>query len=384
VDESDFTGATALHYAAMNGRSEVAEYLISRGASLKRVASGGQTALHYAARKGHIELIKLLVKAGADPSLRDWDGATPDRLALARGHNEASALLLDLWEQVKVRARQSLLALKPPPGGARFPATAAPVCLKCGGNGSCDRYDIVVVRALKAEFKSSMYGTSASWTIYSSSERVYRSEATLAPSICKKCQAEVYKDAFIVKRFRPNALLALIAFLAFAGACVFSYINYIFGAHSNTGDLRLFIFVDLFLVFGFCISLGNLFFKGFISMERACAYALEGILKDLIKYAYDASEVRTCGSRVVAPGEIELFTEGDWELLKNKSEKERKEEEQNEKWREEMRRTGHWPGHGFFYHLVEGFRDEGRDLSESPFSEWLRSARRRAREKPRG
>ena len=43
-----------------------------------------------------------------------------------------------------------------------------PICAKCGGNDNCDADQIIVARALKAEFKSSVvYNTSYSRTFYS-------------------------------------------------------------------------------------------------------------------------------------------------------------------------------------------------------------------------
>lgn len=253
-----------------------------------------------------------------------------------------------------------------------------PICAKCGGNDNCDQYEIIVARALKAEFKSSVvYNTSYSRTFYSSADRAYRAEGSLTPWICRECQSKVYRDAFIVARFRLRALNVSAAILACGLASLLLYFNQE-AVDSFKPYVALFGVVLSVWFFG---SLGDLFFNGFISKERACAYALQDVLQTEVSRIYQAQKVRTHGQRVRALGEIELFTAGDWEILKKKSEAEIKKEEQNEKWREEMMRTGHWPGPGFFDHLVGGLGDEGRELSESPFSEWLRSARRRAREK---
>ena len=55
----------ALHFAAENGREEVVELLLSKGANVNVSDGFGRTPLHLAAAEGHLEVVKMLVKANA-------------------------------------------------------------------------------------------------------------------------------------------------------------------------------------------------------------------------------------------------------------------------------------------------------------------------------
>jgi len=176
-------------------------------------------------------------------------------------------------------------------------------------------------------------------------------------------------------------LFVLLGLLVWGGAFAFSYIHYheIFGPGSDSGELSWFSLLLLSIAICECVFIFKFFAEGFISRERACIYALQVVLKDEIKSAYHAPEARTCGHHVEAPGEVELFTAGDWEIFKKKSQAKSNAEEEDKKRRAERR------SEGFFEALGGVVLDEWRDLSEIgiPFAEWLRSARRRAREKRR-
>ena len=54
---------TALHYAALRGRAEMAELLLERGADACAVDRHGWTPLHAAARSGHASVAAILVRA---------------------------------------------------------------------------------------------------------------------------------------------------------------------------------------------------------------------------------------------------------------------------------------------------------------------------------
>ncbi|CAJ1334874.1 unnamed protein product [Effrenium voratum] len=81
-DQIDDTGASALHWAAMNGRQEVARVLLEAGADAGKAANrSGQTPLHFAAEGGHQEVASLLLDAGADPDTVDMCNTTALKLA---------------------------------------------------------------------------------------------------------------------------------------------------------------------------------------------------------------------------------------------------------------------------------------------------------------
>jgi hypothetical protein len=69
------------------------EYLLAKGADVKRTTDDGKTALHLAAIKGHMEIAKLLVGAGIEVEAQDNSESTAAQLASKNGHNELSEYL---------------------------------------------------------------------------------------------------------------------------------------------------------------------------------------------------------------------------------------------------------------------------------------------------
>ncbi|MGV8121609.1 MAG: ankyrin repeat domain-containing protein [Candidatus Xenobiia bacterium LiM19] len=63
--QDDASGFTPLHCAAINGKKEVVELLISRDADLNLKDRNGRTPLKAAAERGHIEIVELLRRHGA-------------------------------------------------------------------------------------------------------------------------------------------------------------------------------------------------------------------------------------------------------------------------------------------------------------------------------
>jgi ankyrin repeat protein len=72
----DTPGWTPLIYAATNGQTEVAQYLLDVGAKVNAVAPNGTTALMMAVRGGHAATVDLLLARGADVNQRNQNGAT--------------------------------------------------------------------------------------------------------------------------------------------------------------------------------------------------------------------------------------------------------------------------------------------------------------------
>ncbi|KAK2583352.1 hypothetical protein KPH14_009350 [Odynerus spinipes] len=118
-DAMDYTGATALHHAAVAGHPgvitaicnisrtelnatdkkgqapmhcacaeehlEAVEALIGLGANVNAQDNEGNTPLHVATRMRQIEMVQLLLKAGANTELTDQMGFTPLHLAASQG-----------------------------------------------------------------------------------------------------------------------------------------------------------------------------------------------------------------------------------------------------------------------------------------------------------
>ena len=87
----------ALVYAASWGRIETATFLLDHGAVVNLIPAGfdySGTALHYAAFQGRREMVDLLLRRGADPSVRDTKiDALAEDWAEHSGHHELAARL---------------------------------------------------------------------------------------------------------------------------------------------------------------------------------------------------------------------------------------------------------------------------------------------------
>jgi palmitoyltransferase len=73
--KGDKENITPLHWAAINNRLNVAEYLICHGAPVD--VFGGElnsTPLHWATRQGHLSMVTFLLKHGANPEALDGEG----------------------------------------------------------------------------------------------------------------------------------------------------------------------------------------------------------------------------------------------------------------------------------------------------------------------
>ena len=86
-------GHTALHWACARGEMAVARWLLDEArADPNAVNSEGATPLHAAAANGRTDAVLALANAGADPGVRDSSGETPGDAARARGAVEAAAV----------------------------------------------------------------------------------------------------------------------------------------------------------------------------------------------------------------------------------------------------------------------------------------------------
>ena len=82
----DWTGKTALHYAAEYGHLEIADLLLANGANVNHRDDDKATPLYFAAVGGFVELAKLLLVYGADINARDKARETPMDGAVFFGH----------------------------------------------------------------------------------------------------------------------------------------------------------------------------------------------------------------------------------------------------------------------------------------------------------
>eukprot|EP00930_Biecheleria_cincta_P028783 TRINITY_DN20059_c0_g2_i1.p1 TRINITY_DN20059_c0_g2~~TRINITY_DN20059_c0_g2_i1.p1 ORF type:complete len:877 (-),score=115.65 TRINITY_DN20059_c0_g2_i1:532-3120(-) len=91
-DEKPHAGA--LHDAAFNGHTAVANLLIRQEADISLMDSSKQTPLHTAARAGAADIASMLLRRQADPAAKDADEMTPLYLAIYNGAFPAERLHL--------------------------------------------------------------------------------------------------------------------------------------------------------------------------------------------------------------------------------------------------------------------------------------------------
>jgi ankyrin repeat protein len=87
-------GLTPLHGAVLYHCYETAAVLLTHGANAELPLSSGLTALHLAAMKGDIEMVRLLLAHGATIDCRSRYARTPLHWAALKGHAEVVHLLL--------------------------------------------------------------------------------------------------------------------------------------------------------------------------------------------------------------------------------------------------------------------------------------------------
>ncbi|CAM9314744.1 unnamed protein product, partial [Hapterophycus canaliculatus] len=108
-DTRDARGCTALHLAAMHGRSEIARVLLEAGASTESVVAAGEneglTPLRLAAERGHLSTVRALLEAGAETGAEDLvDRATCLHAAAEAGHTEVVVELVRGGAKLESRA----------------------------------------------------------------------------------------------------------------------------------------------------------------------------------------------------------------------------------------------------------------------------------------
>ncbi len=96
VNAAQGDGMTALHWAAMNGDTELAQLLVYAGANVKATTRlGGYTPLAMASKSGNSAVVEVLLKAGADPKGAALDGLTPLMMAAWSGDVSSVKLLIE-------------------------------------------------------------------------------------------------------------------------------------------------------------------------------------------------------------------------------------------------------------------------------------------------
>uniref|UniRef100_A0A1I7XHH4 ANK_REP_REGION domain-containing protein n=1 Tax=Heterorhabditis bacteriophora TaxID=37862 RepID=A0A1I7XHH4_HETBA len=83
IDCQDKNGYTPLLMSVMGGRTDLVEYLLSKGANLNHVDKDGHSAVHWAVVCGQLETLSFILSKGADVETPDLLKASPLHYATA-------------------------------------------------------------------------------------------------------------------------------------------------------------------------------------------------------------------------------------------------------------------------------------------------------------
>jgi ankyrin repeat protein len=108
LDEYD---ATALHWSAVKGHRDVAEFLIGKGAIVDQKNRDGDTALHLAVAFGQKDVVQLLLSKSANIDERRREGTTPLYIAVGRNRKDIAELLIASGAEIDARNRDGVTPL---------------------------------------------------------------------------------------------------------------------------------------------------------------------------------------------------------------------------------------------------------------------------------
>ena len=81
-------GQMPLHSAAQNGKLDVVQWLVEKGADVSASDKYGWTVLHFAAHNKKLDVVQWLVEKGADVSASDKEGNIAVDVAEMQGDDE--------------------------------------------------------------------------------------------------------------------------------------------------------------------------------------------------------------------------------------------------------------------------------------------------------
>jgi ankyrin repeat protein len=93
VNGRGWGNTTPLILAAQNDQTQIAQFLVERGADVNASAEGGATPLHIAAQRNNRALAKLLLAHNAKINATDAQGRTPTDRAIEWHHSDMATFL---------------------------------------------------------------------------------------------------------------------------------------------------------------------------------------------------------------------------------------------------------------------------------------------------
>jgi hypothetical protein len=106
VDQPDKLGATALHWAAIEGREETMRVLLDYHANVNQRNHAQGSPLHWAARSGNPFGVQFLLAHGANPNVTNDVGWTPLMIAADEGHSAAALALINHQTDLQIKGSQ--------------------------------------------------------------------------------------------------------------------------------------------------------------------------------------------------------------------------------------------------------------------------------------
>ncbi|WEW61087.1 hypothetical protein PRK78_006576 [Emydomyces testavorans] len=106
VDEKDYSGRTALSWAAEAGRADNVKIILKYGADLDQQDNNGRSPLSWAAEGGDLRTTELLIARGANVNLKDSSGLTPLTYTHKARHSNTRAMKRLLQDHGASRLKQ--------------------------------------------------------------------------------------------------------------------------------------------------------------------------------------------------------------------------------------------------------------------------------------
>jgi len=94
INETAYSGSTALHLAAEENQTDAVKFLLNRNADPNIQDSGLETPLHFAAKNGNAEILSALLEKKGNPDVQDTLKYTPLCYAVKNSHVYCAELLL--------------------------------------------------------------------------------------------------------------------------------------------------------------------------------------------------------------------------------------------------------------------------------------------------